>query len=322
MRVLSTEQIASLGAAALAGDLTRDAELSVHGLDREALVLGAFQRASSVGASSVSPDARPVVARVSGGPVVAVGRGTLHVVLALAKIDVLEPCTPRQIVNRHVRPLLRALTASGATARFFGRDWIDVKSRPTAWVGFAHDTTTGRAVLEAFIAVSSPFAVQPRAAYLGKEPGTLDAIVGRSFSPPRIAAAIRAAYEAAWGDRLAVPVPSLTGSTAPPTFGAPPPPPVPPTPMPDEPPWAATVNEAIGIIAAGHDRHGVLRVGGDLLASRDAIARLEARVIGAAPDAIAAIVTEELGDPRVALDGVKSLDSVRDAIVRALSVPR
>ncbi|MDB4994411.1 MAG: hypothetical protein JWM74_1843 [Myxococcaceae bacterium] len=316
MRVVSTEQIASLGTAALEGDSASDAELFVHGLDREALVLGAFQRASSV-----SADPRPMVGRVSGGPVVAVGRGTLHVVLALRKIDALEACTPRQIVNRHVRPLLRALTASGATARFFGRDWIDVKSRPTAWVGFAHDTTTGRAVLEAFIAVSSPFAVHPRAAYLGKEPGTLDAITGRSFDPPRITAAIRAAYEAAWGERLAVHMPGLTGSIAPPPLGAPPPPAVPPTLMPDEPPWAATVNEAIGMVAAGRDRHGVLRVGGDLLASRDALARLEARVIGAAPEAVAAIVAEELGDPRVALDGVKSLDSVRDVLVRALSVP-
>jgi hypothetical protein len=316
VRVVSTEQIASLGAVALEGDLAGDAELSVHGLDREALVLGAFQRASSVAA-----DPRPMVGRVSGGPVVAVGRGTLHVVLALAKIDALEPCTPRQIVNRHVRPLLRALTASGATARFFGRDWIDVKSRPTAWVGFAHDTVTGRAVLEAFIAVSSPFAVHPRAAYLGKEPGTLDAILGRSFDPPRIATAIRKAYEEAWGERLALRAPEPTGSIAPPPLGAPPPPPVPPTSMPDEPAWAATVDEAIGLVAAGRDRHGVLRVGGDLLASRDAIARLEARVVGAAPEAIAAIVTEELGDPRVALDGVKSLDSVRDVLARALSVP-
>ena len=316
MRVVSTEQIASLGTAALQDDLASDAELLVHGLDREALVLGAFQRASSE-----SPDPRPMVSRVSGGPVVGVGRGTLHVVLALKKIDALEPCTPRQIVNRHVRPLLRALTASGATARFFGRDWIDVKSRPTAWVGFAHDTITGRAVLEAFIAVSSPFAVHPRAAYLGKEPGTLDAIVGRSFDPPRIAAAIRKAYEEAWGERLALHAPDPTGSIAPPPLGSPPPPAVPLTPTPDEPPWAAIVNEAIGIVAAGRDRHGVLRVGGDLLASRDAIARLESRVIGAAPEAIAAIaaiVAEELGDPRVALDGVKTLDSVRDVIVRAL----
>jgi hypothetical protein len=313
VRIVSTEQIASLGEAALGDELRSDAELSVHGLDREALVLGAFQRTAGL-----ASDARPIVRRVSGGPLVAVGRGTLHVLLALAKIDALEPCTPRQIVNRHVRPLLRALTASGATARFFGRDWIDVKSRPTAWVGFAHDATTGRAVLEAFVAVSSPFAVEARAAYLGKNPGTLDAIVGRSFDAARIAFAVRRAYEEAWGERLTMREPGLTGSIAPPPLGS-----VPPAPMaasiPDEPPWAATVNEAIGIVAAGFDREGRLRVGGDLLASRDAIARVEARVIGAAPEDIGAIVAEELGDPRVALDGVKTLDSVRDAIVRALA---
>ena len=46
---------------------------------------------------------------------------------------------------------------------------------------------------------------------------------------------------------------------------------------PPEPPWAAVVEEAIGIVGAGHDARGVFRVGGDLLVSRDALARLEAR---------------------------------------------
>jgi hypothetical protein len=312
VRVLSTEQIAALGKAALEEDLAGDAELSVHALDREALVLGAFQRAASV-----APDPRPLVSRISGGPLVAVGRGTLHVVLAIAKIDALDPCSPRQIVNRHVRPLLRALTASGATARFFGRDWIDVKSRPAAWVGFAHDASTGRAVLEAFIAVSSSFAARPRTAYLRKEPGTLDAIVGRSFDAARVAVAIRGAYAAAWGERLTVREPGISASIAPPPSVLAPAPVTDDVPI--DPPWAATVDEAIGIVAAGRDRHGRLRVGGDLLVSRDALTRLEERVANAAPDAIGAIVHEELDDPRVAIDGVRSVDSVRDAIVRALA---
>jgi hypothetical protein len=309
VRVLTTEQIAPLGRAALEDDFPAHAELSVHVLDREALVLGAFQRGATLAA-----DVRPLVRRVSGGPVVAVGRGTLHVVLALATIDALEPCEPRQIVNRHVRPLLRALTACGATARFFGRDWIDVGHRPAGWIGFAHDSVTGRAVLEAFVAVSTPFAAHPRAAYLGKEPGTLDAIAGRSFDVARVGTAIAAAYRKAWGERLSVRDPDVVDSIARRVREGDA---VADDPRAD-PAWAATAEEPIGIVAAGIDRHRRLRVGGDLLVSRDAIARIEERVASAAPDAIGAIVHEELDDPRVALDGVRGADAVRDVIARAL----
>jgi hypothetical protein len=75
-------------------------------------------------------------------------------------------------------------------------------------------------------------------------------------------------------------------------------------------------------VGAGPDARGVFRVGGDLLASRDAIARLEACVGAAGPDvpddAVGHIVDDALARPEVALDGVRSLASVREVIVRAL----
>ena len=84
----------------------------------------------------------------------------------------LVACDEAHLVNRYVRPLLRALTKCGALAHFFGRDWISVRHRPAAWVGFAHDRASGRAVIEAFVARETPFALEPRASFLGKEPGT------------------------------------------------------------------------------------------------------------------------------------------------------
>ena len=110
----------------------------------------------------------------------------------LPRIDALVACDAAHIVNRYVRPLLRALAKCGALAHFFGRDWVSVGHRPAAWVGFAHDRESGRAVVESFVARETPFDLAPRASYLGKEPGTLASIVGRAIDEARLADAIAA----------------------------------------------------------------------------------------------------------------------------------
>jgi hypothetical protein len=85
----------------------------------------------------------------------------------------------------------------------------------------------------------------------------------------------------------------------------------------DDPAWTATREEAIGPIGAGPDAQGRFRVGGDLLVSRDALARLEAAA-PSAPD-IGRLVDETLAAPGVALDGVRSLETIRDVIAEALA---
>ena len=127
------------------------------------------------------------------------GEGTLWVALLLSRVNALVACDESRIVNRYVRPLLRALTKQGALAHFFGRDWISVKHRPAAWTGFAHDRASGRTVFEAFVACDTPFDVGPRASFLGKEPGTLASIVGGPVDLTRLADAIVASYADAYG---------------------------------------------------------------------------------------------------------------------------
>ena len=137
--------------------------------------------------------------------------------------------------------------------------------RPAAWVGFAHDATTRRTLFEAFVAVRAPFARRPPARrFSGKSPGTLrgDRRQGRSSrngSPTR-SSRPTSPRGRSWAPRR------------------------PPEAPPEEReatardlPWTATVEEAIGMLGAGPDARGVFRVGGDLLVSRDALARLEAR---------------------------------------------
>jgi hypothetical protein len=89
----------------------------------------------------------------------------------------------------------------------------------------------------------------------------------------------------------------------------------------EDPPWTVSVEEAIGEVSAGRDRHGALRLGGDLLASRDSVDRVSGAVDalpeGATTDEVGAVVDGEFSNASVALDGVRDLRNVRDVLLRA-----
>ena len=302
---LGASELASRSRGLLDGPLRGVAELHVSEIGEDALVLGAFERKLA----AASP--RVVVRRASGGPSVTVGEGTLYVALALAYPAALVPCEPARIVNRYVRPLLRALTKVGCAAHYFERDWISVAHRPAAWVGFAHDAGSGRAIMEAFVAVRTPFTEDDaRASFLGKAPGTLESIAGKTFDLARVADAVVSSYAAAYARDVAALEPlsprDRSGNL---DVAA------------SDPPWRATCEEAIGTLGAGPDARGVFRVGGELMASRDAIARLEERVGALPSDAtehdVGAVVDATLAAPGVALFGIKTLRSVVELIVRA-----
>jgi hypothetical protein len=307
----STLAIAAHSAAALDRPLGMPAELWVAVATDEARLLGAFQRGTGL------PDAPRLARRASGGPEVLVGPATVYVGLALAHPSALVACDEKRIVNRLVRPLLRALNGcvgAGFPAHFFGRDWVSVGHRPAAWVGFAHDATTRRTLFEAFVAVGSAFAAGQRASFRGKPHGTLESITGRSFDAARVAAAVVGAYadlagEAEFLAREAAPL--RAGDAYDRDEGNDPR---------ADPPWAATCDEAIGTLGAGPDARGTFRIGGDLLVSRDALARLEAMAAVAGPGDLDRIVDESLAAPGVAIDGVRSLESVRGVIARARSL--
>lgn len=313
-------ELAAISAGALDRPLTHSAELVVAVPGDAALVLGSMQRFAELSrdaaAFGVAAPA-PVLRRGSGGGEVAVGPGSVWVQLALASPSALVACEPDRLLNRYVRPLLRALAKVGAVARYFDRDWVSVANAPVAGVSFAHDATTGRALVEAFVAVTTPFAVRERASFLGKKPLTLRGTgVGHEVDVGRVADAVIDAYAAAYGlgelslDTASEMTRALArdlagGASADPR---------------SEPPWAATRQEAIGIVGAGRDGAGRLCVGGELMASRDVIARLEAE-IAAAPDDVERIdrAVDALAAPSVAMLGVRTLRSIRDVITEALA---
>ena len=304
---------------AMDGDLDGPAELVLATFAGEAVVLGAFQRARDVpsggkGEGDGDVAAAPLVRRCSGGAAACVGPGTLYVSLALQHPSALVACDPSRIVNRHVRPLLQALTKVGAPAAYFDRDWVSVSRRPAALIGFAHDVASRRTVVEAFVCVRGalvPASGRARASFLGKAPGSLEEITGRAIDVGQLGDAVVAAYAAAYGltvaRRDATAVASAGGRE-----------------IADDPPWQATSAEAIGAVAAGVDHTGRLRVGGELMVSRDALARLEAEVAAvddeaheSARDAALEDAVNALAAPGVALAGVRTLESVLDVIRRA-----
>jgi hypothetical protein len=246
---LSASEIAAFSQTALDRDLTADAELLVAAPRDEAVVLGAFQRKSEVTIDL------PLVRRGSGGAAARVSPGGVWVALALRRVAALEPsCNVDNILNRHVRPLLRAIGA----AHYFGRDWIAVAHRPVALVAFGYSQRTGHALFEALVGVTTPFALAPRASFRGKEPTT----VGRLELE-----AIAGAYVAGHERRLLTNDVLATGDARAAAI-----------PIDDDPPWTATRDEPIGLLGAGRDGKGRMRVGGEIMAGREGIADLESRL--------------------------------------------
>jgi hypothetical protein len=299
-RILAASRIALGHAAAM----PHDAELWVSTCADDGVALGAFQRARGLRLDDAAA-AMPRARRGSGGPAVLLAPETLHVALVLSRVDALTDCDAPRLVNRYVRPLLRGLTRAGFLAHYFDRDWVSVARRPAAWVGFAHDATTGCAVVEAFVATRESFAPDAeRASFLGKVPVTLEEVAGHDVDVRAVIAAIEGAYAAAYGRELVhegtLPAPAPD-----------------PRDVPLDPPWLATVEETIGTLGAGPDAAGAMRVGGDLLASADAILALERALAAALQDTdaeIARMVDEALDAPGVTLFGVRERASLVDVI--------
>jgi hypothetical protein len=280
--------IAARSRGALDATLACPGELTVSIASDAGVLLGAFQRTVGLGGEGL------LRRRGSGGPEVRVAVGSVHVLLSLASPGALVPCDEKRIVNRHVRPLLRALTKTGHMAHYFGRDWVSVAGKPVAWVGFAHDATTRRTVFEAVVAVGAPYVVTPRESLRGKEAAVVE------VDPARLVEAIVEAYARDF-EAVAIAASDVGGDEVPA----------------DDPPWAGTREEVIGTVGAGRDAAGVFRVGGDLLVSRDALARLESGAVGEGVD-LGQLVDQTLAAPGVALDGIRSLTSVRDCVAEAL----
>ncbi len=280
--------------------------LGLAPVGRHEVCLGAFQRAASaIGAADV-----PVTRRVSGGPALWLAPTTLHLQLWLphAAALVADADLPR-LLNRHVRPLLRALRSLDPRASYGGRDWVTLGRRPGAWLGLAHHAASGACLVEAFFPCDEAFALPPSLdaspprqipAWLGLTPASLAAIAGRPVDPDALALSLADALdELAPGGSLArAPAPTRTEADD------------------HRPAWSHVVEEAIGLVGAGLFP---LEIGGDFLASSDLVVAINERLASAPPrpgHAMELLAAALDATPGAALEGVRDVRSLAEVLER------
>jgi lipoate-protein ligase A len=277
--------------------------IAVRRVPGERVLLGAFQRAASaLRVDEVRARGLAIARRRSGGPAIVAGPGSLHVSLSLPRHDALVPCSPAQIVNRHVRPLLAGLRRLGAPAHYFGRHVVDLGRRPVAFVGYAHHAATGATLFEAIVAVSrgldlprdlDAYPARVTDPFLGKTPATIEEVLGEPVSLERATESILAAYDAAYG---ALERPPADDDA--------------PLPDDDTPPWDALREDAIGFVGAAAWPPAL---GGDLFASHDLLEALRDGIARAADlDAARRAVHEALASSGGTIDGLRDPTALAD----------
>jgi lipoate-protein ligase A len=309
--------VTRLGAPRLLHALSPDAQALalVAPIVGEGIALGAFQRVrSTIDLQKLEGSGLSVVRRATGGPSLRVGRGQVFVALELREPSAMGGVVdPARALNRHVRPLLRALTSLGnIAATSGGRDLILARGVPIAWVGVGHERESGRTVLEAVIDVSRSFAldasldlahgaIAPR--FNGATPTTLNDVLARTVEPSEVVEAIvRELAMVAGGSVERLTLPALPTTRA----------------NPDEAPFTAMIEEAIGLLGALVERDRVV-IGGDLMASADVLADLGRDAVGSGDDELGAAIDAALGPGSGALLlGVRSLDSLRKVVRAAI----
>jgi hypothetical protein len=148
-----------------------------------AVLLGAGQRAGRVvRLDACAAASTPVLRRCTAGTAAYVGGEAIVWTLALPHVAALVPdTTPRTLLNRNVRGFLEGFRRAGAMAHYFGREWISVRHRPAALLGF-EVTPEGAVLIEVIAGMGAPVAIPEALAapeereldrWLGKAPAGL-----------------------------------------------------------------------------------------------------------------------------------------------------
>lgn len=322
MSSLATKLLPNAGARELAVR-SRAWRQALEGIDADALLIAGTLTDATPSVIAGAFDHAHVLRRGSGGYPCEVQRGVVWLQLVLRTTYTLVPdASIDKLLNRYVRPLSKALTSFAKTpVSYFGRDWISARKQPLGFVGFAHDARTNQAMFEAIVGVTAPIAQgegDDTTSFAGKAHTTLHALASSEAKPPdpdEVAKRIAFEYAAlatSAGGRLIV----LDGEL------------LAPSPASEEAgafAWSATRPEAIGFVGAGASPGGRLRVGGTLMASADAMERLEDAVSALGPGAnalaIGEVVDRMLGRDGAHVFGVRKLTSIRDVILEACAAP-
>jgi hypothetical protein len=142
---LTPAEVATTSQGLLTVPLFAAAHMYCARITQPARFVGQFDRVPA-------PSTVPSYARGTGGVTLEVPPGALYVGIALAHPGCLVAANANQVINRMVRPLLKALTkVTGKRTAYFGRDHVSAEQTNVGWVGMAHTVDTNRASFEAFL---------------------------------------------------------------------------------------------------------------------------------------------------------------------------
>jgi hypothetical protein len=311
---------------ALCGQVSELAPLALYGatLSGESLLLGAFQREQDALAAA-ERDAQPALRRRSGGITLRAGDGVLYLAVGLRERSTLMACPPGRILNRNVRGALAGLRRGGVAAHYFGRDFISIEARPGAFIGWAAQTD-GRVLIELLLAETSPYL--PRVEQVGYPPRAEDPLRNKpAISLHQAGAKQRGAalleclaqgyaemaqaairiHDAGECTELSPERPTTTDGLA----------------------WSMPREEAIGFVSAGVALDGAgklraLRVAGDFFQDAGSEPALQRTLLGVEPTSttIGHALDTVYARGGHELEGIRKLDTLREAILDAVALAR
>lgn len=280
----SIEEALGLGGALLARAAAEGAPwIAASVIEGPAIVIGSLARAGRVVAMDAARAAGVrVLRRATSGTAVYIGRRALLWTLALPHVAALaSDATPRTLLNRNVRGFLKGLSRAGAVAHYFGREWISVKHRPAALLGF-EVTEAGAVLIEVIAGVDAPLALPPELSteaergvdrWLGKDPAALEQVLGQVAPEVVAAAVVDAVAKRAAVNLMAAPVPAEAAAAVEVTDAL--------DPLPAGARPGPLVKVPIGWVEAAVDpATGRVWLGGDVLAPRFVIQAIAAAAGG------------------------------------------
>ena len=157
-------RFARLGAGLLARlDEGGSPRLVLAALTGDAVLLGRFQRAATtIDLSRAREQGLAVHRRLGGGRAIRAGDGILGVLFGVPDLGCLlpKPVGPDKVLNRYVRGLCAGITATGAAAHYFGRDFVSADHRQIAILS-QDGSSRGAAVLESLVGVRRSLELPP-----------------------------------------------------------------------------------------------------------------------------------------------------------------
>lgn len=151
----------TLGTRALAyAEVSGRPVLASAAFEAEALVLGALQREVTLRERSPARFGVALERRMTTGTEAQLSGPALYHALALPRVGSLYPdASPRTLLNRNLRALLRGYAAAGVPLRYFGTEVLALLACPVALIGY-DQTASGGVLIEVFIGLENACVVR------------------------------------------------------------------------------------------------------------------------------------------------------------------